>query len=285
MPTSLIPFAVLGGILEAVGVVLEKKVLRKHRINYKDYHVYGFLALVLVMLPITWFFWRISPEALTLKNAGIFAFIIIASIAANLLTFYAIKWEKITELEPIRLFQPLFIIFFAFVFYASERQTSAGILAAALISSLALIFSHLKKHHLKFSKYSLAALAGTLFFAVELVASKEILAFYSPLSFYFIRCAFIFLISLLIFRSKPDSIGRKSWKYVFIIAAVWVAYRTLLYFGYINYGVIFTTLLFILAPVFIYILAAMFLKEKLSKRNIIATIIILACVAYALLVA
>ena len=132
------------------------------------------------------------------KNISIFAFIILISVVANILTFYAFKREKVTELEPIRLFQPLFVIVIAFIVYVSERQISAGILTAALIASLALIFSHIEKHHLKFNKYMIAALIGSLFFAIELVASKAILQYYSPLSFYFLRCASIFIISFII---------------------------------------------------------------------------------------
>lgn len=262
-----------------------KKVLRKHKLDFKTYQVLEFLAIVIVMIPLIWFFWRLSPEALTAKSIGIFAFIIIASTIANLLTFYAFKREKVTELEPIRLFQPLLVILIAFLIYTSERQTSIHILGAALIASLALIFSHIEKHHIKFNKYMIAALFGSLFFAIELVASKAILPYYSPLSFYFVRCTFVFLISFAIIRPKFSGVSKQSWIYIFIIGAIWVGYRAMLYYGFIAFGVIFTTLLFILGPIFIYLLAATFLKEKLTWRNIIAGIIILACVAYAISVA
>lgn len=280
-----IPFAAAGGFLEGVGTVLVKKVLRKHKLDIKSYQVFEFLAIFLVMVPLIWFFWKLTPEALTLTSIGIFAFVIAASIIANLLVFYAFKWEKVTELEPMRLFQPLFVILIAFVIYASERQTSIHILGAALVASLALIFSHIKKHHLKFNKYMIAALLGSLFFALELVASKSILPYYSPLSFYFVRCSFVFLISYAIFRPKFNTANQHTWIHIFIIGAIWVAYRVLLYYGYTAFGVIFTTLLFILAPVFIYTLSSIFLKEKLTWRNIVATAIIVACVAYAVTVA
>jgi drug/metabolite transporter (DMT)-like permease len=46
--------------------------------------------------------------------------------------------------------------------------------------------------------------------------------------------------------------------------------------------VIFTTLIFLLTPVFIYIFSRIYLNEKLNWRNILASIIIVLCVLYAL---
>jgi len=286
-----IPF--FGAFLEAAGTILEKKIL-KGKIDFKSYNVFGFLAIILLIIPcifvLGYFFpllfsIRIHPAALELKNILIMSLIVLLSILANLLIFYAMKWEKITEIEPIRLFQPLFVIVFAFILYSSERQTGTPIIIAAVIASLALIFSHVKKHHIKISKYSIAAFLGSLFFAAELAVSKEILNYYSPLSFYLVRCLFIFIITLFIFRPKFSSIPNKKWPYVFLVVFIWIFYRILLYFSYETKGVIITTLLFILTPVFIYIFSYFYLKEKPNWRNIVASIIIVLCVAYAMIVA
>jgi len=273
-----IPFA--GALSEATGVVLEKKVLRKKYINFKNYSVASFLAIVIAMLPLIYFFWRISPEAGELKNILIFAFVIASSVIANILIFYSLKKEQITEIEPIRLFQPLFVILIALVLYPSERI--AHVIVPALIASSALVFSHLKRHHFQFNKHLMAAFFGSLFFAIELAASKSILLFYSEITFYFLRCLSVLIIVYLIFRPSFKGMNNKSKVLIFITGAIWVFYRLILYYGYLKYGVILTTLLFILAPVFIYLFAGVFLKEKLSWKNILATIVIIICVAYAI---
>jgi len=285
-----IPF--FGAFLEAAGTVLEKKILRG-KMDFKSYNVFSFLAIILVLIPCflilghffpLLFSFKIQSGALEIKNVLIMSAIILLSILANLFVFYAMKWEKITEIEPIRLFQPLFVIIFAFLLYSSERQTGTSLIIAAVIASLALIFSHVKKHHFRISKYSLAAFLGSVFFAAELAISKEILNFYSPMSFYLIRCLFIFIITYLIFRPKFSSIPNQKWPYVFLVAFIWILYRVLLYFSYETKGIIITTLLFILAPVFIYLLSYFYLKEKPNWRNIIAAIIIILCVAYAMII-
>lgn len=274
--------ASLGAAAETAGTILEKRILKK--INFKAYQTYGFLAIVLVIIPFMLFgFWGVSAAAWQAKNLAILVFVILASVAANYFTFFALKRENLTEFEPLRLFQPLFVILLAFIVYISERQTPLNVIIPALIASVALIFSHITKHHLKFNKYAVATLLGCFFFALELVASKAILWYYNPLSFYLVRCFFVFIFSLILFKSKLSSTkGLKS--NMILIGAIWVFYRFLLYTGYNLYGVIFTTLMFILAPVLIYISAIIFLKEKPTIRNTIASAIILACVAYAIIV-
>lgn len=279
---------IIGALLEATGMTIEKKILRKHKINYKNYIVYGFLALVLIMLPLVYFLWNIKPQAYEFNNILIFLAVIFFSIIANLLIFYSLKREDLTEIEPIRLMQPLFIIVLAFIFsfffvsYSSEKNFA--ILGLALIASISLIASHIKKQHLSFNKYMIAALLGSFFFAVELVISRAILPYYSSLTFYFLRCLTIFIITAVIFHPKIKSIENKTKLYILIGGAIWVAYRLILYYGYLVYGVIVTTILFILAPIFIFLFARIFLKEKITLKHIISSIIIVVCVIAAIII-
>lgn len=279
---------ILGAILDGAGTILDKTIVMKHRINYKNYTVYGFLALVLVMLPLTFFIWEIKPGAYSVFNLLIFMSVVLFSILANLLTFYSLKRKEITELEPIRLMQPLFIVLLAFIFsfffeiYSSERKYS--ILILALIASTALILSHIKKHHLNFNKYILAALIGSFFFAMELVISKTILQYYSSLTFYFLRCLLIFLISAFIFHPSIKSLENKTKILMFLSGITWVTYRLVLYYGYSTLGIVFTTMLFILGPIFIYLFARIFLKEKITLRHIISSVIIIICIITAIMI-
>ena len=278
---------IIGALLEGAGMVIEKKILKKPKINYKNYTVYGFLALVLVMLPLIFFFWKIDPQAYKPINILIFLSIILFSTLANLLIFYSLKRETLTNIEPIRLMQPLFTIVLAFAFsfmfdriYSNEQNFTVVVLA--LIASIALIASHVKKHHIIYNKYIIAALLGSLFFAVELVISKFILSYYSSLTFYFLRCLSVFIIALIIFRPKV-SLEKKTKIMMLLAGAIWVAYRLILYWGYLALGIVFTTILFILGPVFIFVFARIFLKEKITWRHIISSIIIIACVIGAIL--
>ena len=51
---------IIGAFLEATGTILYKKLANRHKITYKDFLVYGFLSIILVSLPLLYFFWRID---------------------------------------------------------------------------------------------------------------------------------------------------------------------------------------------------------------------------------
>jgi drug/metabolite transporter (DMT)-like permease len=276
-----------GALIEGSGMIIEKKIIRRHNMNSSTYVVYSFLALIIVMLPFLPFFWTIKTQAYSAVNVLILAAVIISSVFANLLTYYSLKREKVCEMEPIKLMEPLFTILLAFLLsfffsaYSQERRYS--ILILALIASISLIVSHVKRHHLSIDKYILAGILGSFFFAIELVISKLILSYYSSLTFYFLRCLSVFLITLFIFRPKVK-VKNKVKLMILVAAALWVIYRTLLYYGYEVYGIIFTTTLFILGPVFIFLFARIFLKEKITWRNMISAIIIVVCIILSIVI-
>jgi len=280
---------ILGALALAAGTVLERSILKGRKISIKLYQTISFFVIILVMLPFLYFFWKIDySNALQLKNILLFVGIIASAIAANILIFYSEKWEKVTNLEPARILEPLFTILLALLlsfFTIGIYDRNFNVIIPAIIASLALVFPHIKKHHLNFNRYFLAAIFGSFFFALELVLSKPLLSFYSPISFYFIRCAAIFMISLVAFMPSLKPLkDKKTSLMILITGAIWVVYRIAIYFAYLQYGVTFTTLILMTGPILIYILANRFLKEKLNWENILSSLIIIACVIYAIFI-
>lgn len=278
---------ILAALSLAILTIWEKVVLKRKGMNIKIFQTTAFLFAVLIMIPLLLFFWKLNFQALELKNILIFVGVIISSLIANYLMFFALKWEKVSRIEPALIMEPLFTILLAVLFsffFTGLFDRNLSVLIPAIIASLALIFSHIKKHHIDFNKYFLAALGGAFFFALELVISRLILEYYSPISFYFFRCLFVFFISLILFKPKLSKLDRSSGFQLLGISAFWVLYRVIVYWGYLKLGVIFTTLLIMLGPVFVYAFAKIFLKEKLEWRNILAAIIIVLCILYAPLI-
>jgi drug/metabolite transporter (DMT)-like permease len=268
--------SIAGSLLEATGMIFQKKILKLKGMNYKNYTVFEFLAIVLTMIPVLFFTWRLGEEAFQIKNLLLLLFVITTSIAANLLTFYSLKRKDVTEFEPLWLMQPLFTVVLAFIFYSSERNVV--LLIPALVASMALVVTHLKKNHIYLDKYLWAALGGSFLFAVELVASKPLLPYYSGFTFYFIRCVGILIFTSLLYRPSIKVINKNSIWMIILVGITWFLFRAILYSAYETTGIIFTTTLFILSPVFMIIFAIIFLKEKLTKKQAISTLVILACV-------
>jgi len=276
---------VLGAVALAGATILEKIVLIKRKINIRLYQTAAFLAVVISMLPLLYFFWKLDATAWQLKNIMIFLLVVLFSMIANLLFFYSLKWEKVGNLEPARVLEPLFIILLAVVFsFFAEGlyERNVRVVVPALIAGSVLVFSHIERHHLEFNKYFIATILGSFFFALELVISRLILDFYSPVTFYFLRSSSVFLLSLIIFKPKFKKLNTKVRWIIFATGAIWMVYRVIVYSGYLSVGVVFTTLLLMLGPIFIYIFAFFFLKEKIRWKNFAAAIVIVGAIIYAI---
>ena len=276
---------VLGAIALAGGTIMERIVLKIKKVGVELYQTASFLAIIISLLPLLYFFWRIDPAAMEPKSIVLFFLVIFFSTIANLLVFYSLKGEKVGNLEPARVLEPLFVILLAIVFsFFAENlyERNFKIIIPALVASLALILSHIKKYHLQFNPYFVAAIIGSFFFALELVISRLVLDFYSPVTFYFLRSLSIFLLSLLIFRPNFKKLDKGVRWQIFLTGIIWVIYRLIIYYGYLKVGVIFTTLLLMLGPIFIYLMAYFILKEKISWQNFATAIVIISSVAYAL---
>lgn len=278
-------FPLFGALALATGTIFERAVLLRKKLDIKTYQIASFIAIVICLLPILYFFWHVDSQAFKLENFLIFLLVVFFSIIANILVFYSIKGEKINNLEPARVLEPLFVIILTIIFsffFENLYEKNIKFVIPALISSSALIFSHIKKHHLDFNKYFIAAIIGSFFFAIELVISRLILDFYSPVTFYFFRSTAILIFSFVIFKPNFKILNKNSKIIILITGATWVVYRLIVYYGYLQLGIIFTTLLLMLGPVFIYTFAHFFLKERMSWKNLLASIIIVASVIYAI---
>ncbi len=280
----MIYFPIIAALALAGGTVLERHILKRKEVEIKRYQTLEFLAIVLIMLPMLYFFWKLDPQALQLKNILIFIAVIICSITANLFTFYSMKGDKVSNLEPAKMLEPLFTILLAVVFslfFQGAYESNPKVLIASLIAGLVLILTHVKKEHLRFNKYFTAAIIGSFLFALEVIISNLILEFYSPVTFYFLRCLGVFILSLILFRTKLSGVDKKLKIDLVMVGIIWVLYRVVAYYGYLKIGIVSTTLILMLGAVLTYIFAKLFLKEKINKRNIIASVIILACILYA----
>ena len=277
----------VGALVLAIGTIIQRITLKKKKVGVKLYQTAEFTAIVLVSLPLLYFFWGMDAHALDLKNIIIFLIVCIFSIIANLCLYYSMKWEKVTHIEPAKLTESLFVIIlaviFSFIFGEGLYERDLRVIIPALVASLALIFSHIRKHHLTFNKYFVAALLGSFFFALELVISRLILDYYSPITFYFLRCALILAVSLIFFRSNLNTFNGKEKAQIFFVGIMWVIYRFVIYYGFVHSGVVFTTLMVMTSTVFIYLFAWKFLKEKIEWKHMVAAGAIIASITYVLL--
>jgi len=273
---------IIAAVATAVGIILDKVILSKWRVDYRTYTVVLFIFLVVICLALYPFLGKINPQALEFKYLVFMGLVVILAVIFNLFFYVGIKREKVQEFEMILLLQPLVIIMVAVILLRDERNWT--IFIPAFIAALVLIIAHIRKDSLRFDKYSLLLLLVVLTSAFETVLLKELMAVYSALALYFIRVTLVLPFLWLIMRPKFSNLNFRNTFMIFITAALAVLQLTFSFWSYFHLSIVYTMIGLVLGPVLIYFFAAIFLKEKLLVRNVIAAIIILVCVIWATII-
>jgi drug/metabolite transporter (DMT)-like permease len=265
----------IASISGACGVVLEKLVLTRQRMGYLLYTALVFVTTFGMMLVVSPFLLSIKPKAASLNYLVLLGAVVMIAVAYNLLFFYGIKKEKVTEIEPFAMFIGIFSVVLAATFFVSERETKTLVLA--VIATSALLLSHIEKRHLKINKYSLAVLLHSFLVAVEGLFIKILLSAYSPFSLYFVRTGLIAAVLLLWFKPRLERVTCKNLKYVLATNALVIVQFVFAYWSIAVSGIVFTSLIMSVMPIFIYAGSVFFLKEKLKKKHVWGAAVILLC--------
>lgn len=260
-------------------VILSKVILTRRHVSVHVFTPLTFLFLFLITgIVVPWlgkldFGAILQPKPLTV--AGI---MIVVAALWNVLHDRAVKNETLQEFESTILLVPLATTLLSALIFPQERN--ARLVLAALVASLALVASHIEKRHLVFNRHSRWLLLAVILIAFENIMVNYLLGFWSPATLYFARTFFIFV--LLGLMAKPtfgQLSGRSVWL-TFCAAAAGVVHMIALYYGYQTSGIVFTTLILVLQPVFIFLIDKLFLHDKLQPRYLIATAVIITAVIY-----
>lgn len=272
-------FPLAAAFATAAGLVYDKVILSRFKLDYRVFTVFLFFFLFLVTIPVA--LWWGRADAAIFQPVYLIMLFWVVSLAViwNLLLYHAVAKEKLIEIELIFMTTPLVIVLLAFLFLPAERDLR--IFLPAILATLALLWAHLKKHHLDFSKQQKGLLVAIILIGLETILVKKLLAVYSPPLLYLARSGLIFLVLLLFLRAPKWKIKTRAAGGIFRVAIVGMAQMILTYFGYQLAGVSLTTLVLVLAPVLIYLFSVVFLKEKLTPKHIVSFAIILASIVYA----
>jgi drug/metabolite transporter (DMT)-like permease len=274
---------VLLAVITNIGnVLLDKHALAKDKMRLSEYIPLSFVFLFLVAtisLP-----WTGSINwALAFNQQYIFYFIlmILLAILWNMFYYEGLQKEKMIEFEMILLLTPLVTILMAAMFYPEEFNPP--VFGAAVVGGLALIFSHLRKHHFQFNKYAVHLVLAVFLMAMEAMVQKELLTIYSPGLLYAVRTACLALFFTIYYRPNMAEVTNERFHIVFLTAIFGAVSMIAKFYGYESIGVTFTTLLLLLSPILVSWIDAKVNKTKIKHRTVIAFTIILLCVVYAIM--
>lgn len=271
---------IISAVANAGGVLTDRFILSKKKIDYRSFTTLAFSLIVLILLFLIPFFYDYSPQMFSTENLIYLGFIAFFGILFNFLLFYGLKYTKAEAAEPLILTSWLFTVLLAVTFYPEERNTIKLILA--LIASVTIFLTHIKKHHLVFHKGTMAILFSSLIIAIHDMFIKKLLVVYNPFTLYFIRCLIITILLLIIVRPNKKYLKRKYILPISLVATLGVLEYVFKYWSYDQYGLVYTSLLMTLAPLLVMCGSKFFLKEKIEGKNIISMVVILACIVISL---
>lgn len=269
----------ISAISGAIGLILSKIVLTRRHMSVHIFAPLLFLFLFLITaISVPWIGRFDIAQALTLLFIGYFLLMVSIAGVWNVFYYRAIKNETIQEFEIIILFVPLVTTLMSALFLPDERNIR--VLIAALLASAALVLSHLEKRHFKFTPYSNWLFLGVVLISLESIITKKLLGVWSPAALYTARTFYVFL--FLTFLSRPSFKNLTPKSFILTVAAALsgVVYMVTKFYGYQTLGIIYTTLVLVLEPLFTLILDRLVLKEKFKPRFLVAAVVIIVAVLY-----
>ena len=271
--------ALIASVGNAGGVILNKIILSKHKVPVPRFipTLFIWLAIITAIFLPKWGFvdWE---QLLTAKYIVLFALMIVVASIWNVYYYRGIQKEEIHEFELIMLLAPLMTIIFAEIFLPAERDI--WVFVAGIVASIALIATRFRHHHIKIGKTAWLTIMAMVLMSLESIIIKEILAVVSPVSLYFIRTTVIAIVFLILYKPKIAKISKEVYVLTIISAIFGVVQMVLKCYGFINFGVVETTMVLILGPMMVYVYSYIYFKEKLYKRDIVAALVVVAMILW-----
>ncbi|OGF52252.1 hypothetical protein A3I27_01820 [Candidatus Giovannonibacteria bacterium RIFCSPLOWO2_02_FULL_43_11b] len=273
-------FPILSAVLQAASFSLDKVILSFRKIDFRAYIGISFPLIFFINLLIFFAFDSpISRELIYKTFWWLFASVAL-TIASNVIYYRALKHDKLSEMEVIGLLTALPVIIFSGIIFSDERNYV--ILIPAIIASIAIVWSHLKRGHLLIKKDTLPFLIWSLTMApLAAAVSKILLADWNPISLEMLRMGVVTAAIMPFFQKQIKTISTSAlWLLALTNVLTSVAW-ILFYFSYQRSGIIYTMLLFSIQPLLVYFVAIFILKEKIDRKKLIAFVVVLISIAIA----
>ncbi len=231
------------------------------------------MAGTLAFFSHTFHFFEISNASLLL-----FASIVVIDAIANYFYFKSFEKSEASVVTPILSLLPIFALLFSIILQLETANPFQLIISILIIFGTVfflLDFKNIKRFN---RNTLLPALASAVLFGLSAIPSKLLLtnlAATNPLTLYMYRAFFISVLSLLIFKGSFLAIKGKYYKWIFFRGLFVIAQWALLYYALFKGSIGVSVTLSNITPIFVFILGAIFLKEKPTIKRAVAALLIL----------
>jgi drug/metabolite transporter (DMT)-like permease len=265
----------IAAISGAVSLIFSKKLLAE-KINYRLFASISMIQLFFIMLFLSPVMFDVKASMFTVTSVLLLVFVGGIVAAYNLFFYHGLSEDTLVDAESVIMISPLLTTLLSIVFFVDERNLF--IILPAIAAGGALIFSHIRKHHLIFSKGDEYLLLSLGLVAVEALLVKLLLRSFMPFSAYFLRVAIVAFILWVVVRPQFTRLPFRTIIKMAIFNVFVLTSFVLIYSSYKIHGVVFTTLVMTLVPVIVVCWAFIVEREKLELRKFIAIAVILASI-------
>ncbi len=277
IPVFLLPLIAV--FADASFLTMTKIFFRRYgKLTSREFVWLQFAGIVFVLLLVLPFFGQLPDLGQARSLLLLLLAVVGLAVAANLLFFWGIEHEKISEVEPFLLFNPLVAILIASAFYTDERIWPIYI--AAGIASVVLFWSHFARHKFAFTKGLWAIIGFVVVYGLEASAIKTLLTVYDPVTLYFARSLLVGIVLSFVAPPKFKLIKPRHLAPFGIIGGLSVASVVAAYTAFQLRGLTETIFIFTLSPILVYLASVIFLREKWRFKNIVASIIIVILIVW-----
>ena len=277
-------FPALAAVLQSASYAFDKATLSLKRVSYPTYLTISFPLMAFGnFIAYLLFATAIPPELFEGKLFWMLAVTVLISAGSNVSFYKALDSDNLSEVEMLDLFFNLPVIIFSSLLFADERNLY--ILIPALISSVAIIWSHWQKGHFRMKKKTLYYCLWIVLVApFGAILTKILLQSWNAISLELVRngsIAAIFGVAFYQIEKKKINLNTKTLVMLlitnFLSSIAYIFYN----FSYQRSGIVYTFLIFSLTPLLVYFAAVVFLKEKFHLKKFVAFLIIFCAILFA----
>ncbi|KKU44355.1 MAG: hypothetical protein UX60_C0008G0009 [Berkelbacteria bacterium GW2011_GWA2_46_7] len=272
--------ALISAVASAGGLIVDKIILSRRNVSLSIFIPVVFVFLFISTAVFTPLYGYIDWNTALLPNNLFLAMLmIVIAIAWNVLAYQSLQRESVHQHEVILMTGPIVTILLAALFFQEEFHLTIFILG--LVASLAMLIARTERHHFKFDRIAYNLFLAVILMSIESIIIRELLYSYSPFSLYAIRTFFLAVFFWVYYRPRMSEIGRSPIWLLGLSGAIGALSMVTRFYAFGSLGVIFTTLISTLAPIVVFIGSWEILHERIRPRVIVASLVILICVAVA----
>lgn len=275
--------AIISALANSGSLLVDKIILSKKKLTLKLFLPLSFIFLFAFTALLVPAWGRVDWQTAMLPSSlFMLVILILVAIAYNVLFYQGLQHDNVHHHEMLMMSTPIVTIFLAALFYRDDLDMR--VLYLALVASIALIFARSNKEHYKPSKHSMNTMLAVVLMSLETIIVKELLWYYTPVALYAIRTGILAVFFAMYYRSNITTVATSTVRLVALSAFIGAAMMIGRFYAFSELGIVYTTLITVMAPIIVFMFSWEVLKEHIRFRVVLASLVILVCVSMATII-